>query len=256
MITKGIHVKDLLIDRILKAPPINDYITPGSTPVVAFGDPIKARVATLGINPSSREFLDAKGKLLSGKNRRLADFESLGIKKHTELTKSHAEKVLQDSNNYFQNDQTIYKWFEPLENYVLGSVGASFRDYSATHLDLVQWSTAPVWGAIKDKSARELLIRDDIRFLGELLRASQYELLFLNGSTVVNTMLKFGFVEIEQRGFTPLGNTGKKSALWSGTVRGTSTKCLGWNLNLQHYQTTESNRENLQVWIRRQVENL
>ena len=246
-------MKDLLIDRILKAPPINEYITPGSTPVVAFGDPIKAKVATLGINPSSREFLDAKGQLLRGEARRLAGFESLGIRSHLDLTKSHAEKVLQDSNNYFQNDQTIYKWFEPLEKHVLGPVGASYRDYSAAHLDLVQWSTAPVWGAIKDKNARELLIRDDIRFLGELLRAGKYEVLFLNGSTVVNTMLKFGMVELDPQGFTPLGKSGKKSALWAGTVRGTSTKCLGWNLNLQHYQTTESNRESLQAWIREKV---
>lgn len=249
-------MKDLLIDRILKAPPIDQYITPQSTPVVAFGDPIKAQVATLGINPSSREFLDAKGQLLSGENRRLADFRSLGINHHKEMTSGHAEQVLQDSNNYFNRDETVYKWFEPLERYVLNPISASFRDSSAAHLDLVQWSTAPVWGAIKDKALREVLIRDDIGFLGEMLRSGSYKYLFLNGSTVVNTIVKFGLIELEQDGFTPIGKSGKKSALWKGVVRGTSTICLGWNLNLQHYQTTESNREQLSVWIQDQVKAL
>lgn len=240
----------------MKSPPIKEYITPGSTPVVAFGNPITAKVATLGINPSSREFLDAKGNLLSEENRRLADFQSLGIKSHSEITGSVAKKVLEESNSYFHRDESVYQWFEPLQKYVLDPAGASFKDSSAAHLDLVQWSTAPVWGAIKDSKARDLLIQDDIRFLGEILRAGSYKVLFMNGSTVVNTMLKFGLVEIEQQGFTPLGKAGKKSALWTGRVKGTDTVCLGWNLNLQHYQTTESNRESLRVWITVQVKKL
>jgi hypothetical protein len=249
-------MKQLLLDRILKAPPIQEYITPQSTPVVAFGNPMIAEVATLGINPSSREFLDAKGNLLTEENRRLADFRSLGIQNHAQMTSLHAEKVLENSNNYFKKDSTVYKWFEPLERFVLNTVGTSFRDSTATHLDLVQWSTAPVWGAIKDKTARELLIRDDIRFLGQMLGAGSYRVLFMNGSTVVNTMVKFGLVDIEQQGFTPLGKSGKTSALWTGRVRDTDTICLGWNLNLQHYQTTESNREHLRDWITSRVKGL
>lgn len=249
-------MKDMLLERIMKTPPLEEYLTPQSTPVVAFGDPIRAQVATLGINPSSREFLDGKGQLLSEENRRLADFRSLGIESYSEMTLDHAAQVLEDSNTYFQRDESVYKWFEPLEKYVLKPAGSSFRYSSAVHLDLVQWSTAPVWGAIKDTQARDLLIRDDIRFLGEMLRAGSFKVLFLNGSTVVNTVLKFGLVELEQRGFTSLGKAGKSSALWRGKVRGTDTVCLGWNLNLQHYQTTESNREQLSVWIRDQIEKL
>ena len=39
-------------------------ITPQTTPVVAFGRPQQARVATLGINPSDREFSRRDGSLL------------------------------------------------------------------------------------------------------------------------------------------------------------------------------------------------
>lgn len=249
-------MEKLLLQRIMKSPPINQYITPGSTPVVAFGNPITARVATLGINPSSREFLDAKGNLLSEQNRRLADFQSLGIKGHSDITESVARKVLEESNNYFKNEDSVYQWFEPLQKHVLNPAGASFKDSSAAHLDLVQWSTAPVWGAIKDAKARELLIQDDIRFLAEMLRAGKYRFLFMNGSTVVKTMLKFGLVEIEQQGFTPIGKAGRKSAVWTGRVLDTETVCIGWNLNLQHYQTTESNRVNLENWIAKKVSEL
>ena len=242
-------MENLLLQRIMKSPPMKEYITPGSTPVVAFGNPMTANVATIGINPSSREFLDAKGQLLPEENRRLADFQSLGIKSHKEINESVAKRVLEESNSYFRRDESVYKWFEPLQTYVLDPVKASFRDSTASHLDLVQWSTAPVWGSIKDAKAQDLLIQDDIRFLGELLKAASYKVVFMNGSTVVKTLEKFGLVEIEQDGWTPLGKGTKKSALWKGRVIGSDAVCLGWSLNLQHYQTTEENKVLLRKWI-------
>jgi hypothetical protein len=42
-------------------------VVPGSTPVIAFGDPLTATVATLGINPSWRKFLTDDGSLLCGR---------------------------------------------------------------------------------------------------------------------------------------------------------------------------------------------
>ena len=50
----------------------------GSTPVVAFGDVRKAAVATLGWNPSKREFLDSRGNELVRTERRLETLASLG----------------------------------------------------------------------------------------------------------------------------------------------------------------------------------
>lgn len=246
---QGVQMEDLLLRRIMKSPPISEYITPGSTPVVAFGNPMTAKVATIGINPSSREFLDAKGNLLSEDNRRLADFAYLGIKSHSEIDRSVARRVLDESNSYFQRAESVYQWFEPLQKYVLDPVKASFRESTAAHLDLVQWSTAPVWGAIKDAKARELLIQDDIRFLGEMLNEGSYQVVFMNGSTVVKTLEKFGLVEIQQAGWTPLGKGTKQSALWKGRVVGSDSICLGWSLNLQHYQTTEENKKLLNKWI-------
>jgi hypothetical protein len=51
-------------------------VVPRTAPVIAFGDPCRAKVATLGINPSRREFVE-DGHLRTGPKRRLATLESL-----------------------------------------------------------------------------------------------------------------------------------------------------------------------------------
>ena len=242
-------MENLLLQRIMKSPPMKEYITPGSTPVVAFGNPMTAKVATIGINPAAQEFLDGKGNLLAEESRRLADFRSLGIEAYSEMNESLARKVLEESNSYFRKDESVYRWFGDLQTYVLEPLGFSFKDSTAAHLDLVQWSTAPVWGQIDDHTARDTLIQDDIRFLGEMLRAGSYGFVFMNGSKVVGTLQKFGLVEIQQVGLTPLGKKGKQSPLWKGRVVGTDSVCLGWGLNLQHSQTTPENKALLRKWI-------
>jgi hypothetical protein len=66
-------------DMACRPVPVSEVVT-GSTPVVAFGDPRNASVATLGINPSWHEFLAEDGSLLSGSKRRLATLTSLNAK--------------------------------------------------------------------------------------------------------------------------------------------------------------------------------
>ena len=57
---------EYLLERAAQAPPDGCAVVPGSTPVVSFGHPLKPEVATLGINPSSREFLNRGKTLFSG----------------------------------------------------------------------------------------------------------------------------------------------------------------------------------------------
>ena len=53
-----------LIDRIENPALINAGIIPWACPVPSFGDPKKSTVATLGLNPSNREFVDPNGNEL------------------------------------------------------------------------------------------------------------------------------------------------------------------------------------------------
>ncbi len=84
-----------------------------STPVLSFGDPLGAEVATLGINPSRQEFYSSVGVLLAGDERRLATTDSLGAAPGQSLTADQARQVVADCNDYFQHNP--YSWFKPLE---------------------------------------------------------------------------------------------------------------------------------------------
>lgn len=119
---------------------------PLATPVIAFGDPRTARVATIGINPSAREFVE-NGRLLAGSARRLATLPSLGAERLDELTDAQAEEVLQECASYFSRNP-YRQWFDQLDGLIGVACDASYYAGSACHLDLVPWATDPVWGRV------------------------------------------------------------------------------------------------------------
>lgn len=55
-------VTDVLAAMIRRAAPADVGVLPGTPPVVAFGDPLGATSATLGINPSWAEYLGRDGQ--------------------------------------------------------------------------------------------------------------------------------------------------------------------------------------------------
>ena len=74
-------IEDRVIERAMAPYPEIAEIVPSSTPVVSFGYPNKAIVATLGINPSSNEFQVGNGNknLLAFGSKKLVDTEVLGV---------------------------------------------------------------------------------------------------------------------------------------------------------------------------------
>lgn len=155
---------------------------PGSTPVVSFGNSLTATVATLGLNPSRREFLDERGNELVGDARRLATHVSLGVSDLSLAPSETIATVLDDCNNYFQRNP--YRgWFDHFAP-ILEACGASFYDGTACHLDLIQWATDPTWARLKPASARRLL-DEESEFLAEQLRREHLRLLLVNGRGVI-----------------------------------------------------------------------
>jgi hypothetical protein len=142
-----------LVAMVRRSPPADAPVVPGSTPVVAFGDPRAAEVATLGINPSAHEFTE-DGALLAGGQRRLATLRSLGADALDRLSTAQVARVVADCSAYF--DRRPYRrWFDPLDRLQRSATGASYYDATACHLDLVQWATDPVWGHIPDPRVRQ-----------------------------------------------------------------------------------------------------
>ena len=139
------HVPSYISDRVRQRLPSGLPVVPGSTPVVAFGDVQKARVATLGLNPSKIEFLDNSGNELAGDQRRLETLASLGV---SDLEHASDDLVVRCSTAATRISMPPVPMVQhvgegaPRDRHVILLTG------SACHLDLVQWATDPTWGKL------------------------------------------------------------------------------------------------------------
>ncbi len=183
--------------RLRREPPPGCFVVPGSTPVVAFGDPRTARVATLGLNPSRLEFLDRQGRELDGTARRFETLDSLGVPSLAAADGRTVERTFEACCAYFHRNP-LRAWFDQLDA-VLGTVGASYYAGTACHLDLVQWGTDPTWGRLPPET-RERLLAEDVPFMLEQLRQEPVRLLLLNGSGVIRGFAAATGVLLSERG--------------------------------------------------------
>ena len=99
-------------DRIKSPYPIPKIIVSKSTPVLSFGDFRKAKVFTLGINPSNLEFENKNGELLKNNLRRLHTYNSLKVENYHNLTDKGVDDIFDGCVNYFNRNP--YKWFNKL----------------------------------------------------------------------------------------------------------------------------------------------
>jgi hypothetical protein len=238
--------ESILIDRIKSSRPAVGEILDYSFPVTSFGDLNKARVLTVGINPSVDEFCSRKAgrPLLEPPKKRLVDAESIGVAPGSVLNEQQAQKVLQGNHDYFQSGN-YYHWFDSLEKYALNPLGISYFDGSAAHVDLVQWATNPVWSKITDPAARQELVAESLPFLSRLFHEGEWDLVLLNGREVYRAFREykvFQLQELEQhrvagslRDFR-IGRVGK-------------SPMLSWSVNLPVYGTSLSTREFVSEWV-------
>ena len=199
---------------------------PLATPVIAFGDPGAARLATIGINPSFREFVE-NGRLLAGSARRLATLPSLGAERLDELTDAQAQQVLQECASYFSRNP-YRQWFDQLEDLIGVVCDASYYDGSACHLDLTPWATDPVWSQV-EASARERLLAAGLPLLRRQLDRCAFEVVLLNGRRVIDEVLAAGLVEL--RHVEWLRVDGVSARVCRGASRGATW--VAWSANLQ-----------------------
>jgi hypothetical protein len=167
-------------------------VIPWASPIPVFGNPALARVATLGINPSSREFADASGHELEGSLRRLHTLRSLGLHDWQQAEPSHLEAIRRYCLEYFHR-RPYDAWFKKLD-YILNGVGATYYGFanSACHLDLVPYATSPKWGELRPDQ-RGALLGMSQDSLGLLVRDSPIRVLILNGRSVVSEFERTGF---------------------------------------------------------------
>lgn len=180
-------------------------------------------MASLGFNPSRLEFLAQDGTELSGEKRRLESLTSVGEPDLRRASTDSVYRVVAACDNYFLR-RPYRRWFDPLEN-ILSSLGVSYYDRSACHLDLVQWATDPVWAKLSPN--RKQLLETDIPFLRRQLLEANLKLLLLNGSGIARAYKAFFRVDLNE---SKVPNTRITLYDWRD-ARG--LRILGWSINLQ-----------------------
>lgn len=220
--------RETLIQRIMRDVPENCHVVPVSTPIVSFGNLYEARAVSIGINPSVDEFMSRHipRRILPEEKKRFLDYETLGLEPGSKITREKAEQVLDASFNYFRVNP--YSWFNRMEKYLVNPIGASYFDGSASHLDLVQWATDPVWQNIKDPKISEKLVKDDKEFLFQILSHADYTDILLNGATVVKTVRSLGLFELEEVGRINYGN--QSSLLLTGKYKNSLIRATTLNI--------------------------
>lgn len=172
------------IERLDSGPIMATQVIDWSCPVPFFGDVETARLATVGINPSNREFVNSSGDELNGVDRRLPTLNSLGRDSWSEVDGRQLREIVNACRRYFVTNP-YDRWFRVLEQLLVGTSATFYgKRPTACHLDLIPYATAKKWGTLPLAEQRALLEASGDA-LGLLLRDSRIEVLVLNGASVV-----------------------------------------------------------------------
>ena len=173
-----------LLDRLDSSAISKTNVIRWGCPVPSFGNLSGSRVATLGINPSNREFVDQSGNELEGEYRRFHTLRSLGLDSWSEVDARHLHAILDSCRTYFSGNP-YDRWFKRLDQVISGTMASFYDpDDEACHLDLIPYATGRKWTDLTTQQKSSLLtVAGDT--LGLLLRDSPVRILILNGSSVV-----------------------------------------------------------------------
>lgn len=234
-----------------------------AAPVPYFGDPCRAMIATVGLNPSDREFVNSRGNELTDSSRRFHTLTSLDLLNWNGLASSQLESIHNSCTEYFSRNP-YDAWFRPLD-FLLKGTDASFYSslFHACHLDLIPYATGIKWAYLKPEQRQELLsVSAD--FLGEVLKYSPIKILVLNGKTVIENFeraaeVSFSKEQIEAWRLPRKNGNHIKGFSYEGCISrmasidiGREIHVLGYNHNIQSsYGVTTAVRISIQEWISR-----
>jgi hypothetical protein len=187
-----------LIDRMDDPRITRSGVIRWGAPVPSFGDLATSKVATLGLNPSNREFVDETGKELDGRARRFHTLQSLGLRSWEDANASHLRLILNSCRNYFLCNP-YDRWFKRLDEVVSGTKTSFYDDSNrACHLDLIPYATFHKWTDLTTVQ-RITLLSSAGDVLALLLRDSPVRVLLLNGASVVEHFERLTGLDLERR---------------------------------------------------------
>lgn len=232
-----------------------------AAPIPYFGDPCKATIGTVGLNPSDREFVSSEGAELTGATRRFHTLKSLELSSWSELTPAGLESIHTSCTEYFSRNP-YDAWFKPLDLLLSGTNDSFYSTlFHACHLDLIPYATGIKWAYLKSWQ-RESLLKISASFLGQVLKYSPIKMLVLNGRTVVENFERAAGVNFYKNSVDawslPRKNGNHISGFsYEGRISrmgdidlGRDVCILGYNHNIQSsYGVTSTVRTSIQEWI-------
>jgi hypothetical protein len=237
----------VIAERIRRPIPADSFVLAGSLPIVSFGDPDRAVVATLSLNPSWLEFQSPVGNWLLEADRRLASLKSIGISDPRDLDDAQVAQVAAESNLYFRGPNWYKTWFHWLEALLTNTGAGSYLDGSACHLDLVQWATKPAQGQLP-LAAWDRLVDEDRAFLQWQLRNSNVSAVLINGVTAVASLVQAGLVGSFDDDMIEYETVGGRGQLRVFRAVSDGVLFLGWNKVLAGAIAREGRRR-LTEWV-------
>lgn len=236
-------------------------VIPWAAPVLSFGNLSQAKVATLGLNPSNREFVDIAGNELQGTDRRFHTLDSLGLKRWSDINQEQLTKI-QDSCNYYFEGNPYDSWFKALNKLIAGTNASYYGMFAeACHLDLVPYATACKWVQLSTKQ-RSALLKCSGDALGMLIKESDVDVLILNGQSVIEQLQTVSGCKLVRKavpawtlprregdGVSGFAYTGKIHQIL-GVSLGREVSVLGFSHNIQSsFGVTTKVKESIQQWI-------
>jgi len=247
--------------NLLKELDSESTIIEWASPVFAFGDYSRAKVATIGINPSDKEFLDDSGNLLLNSKRRLHSLETLEISNWETADQRIINEIIISYKEYFKLNP-YNQWFKRLDR-LLSETNLSYYSelFPICHLDLVPFATSTKWGGLSTSEKKELIIISRDLFKS-ILRKNEFEYLILNGASVVNIFSEYFGVDYDikemtnweiQRKSTPVKGYSYQAVI-NIPSKNNSIKILGFNHNIQSsYGISNSILSAMKDWLSEQI---
>jgi hypothetical protein len=259
-------LKDKLQKLLASSELLDCEVISWASPVIAFGNYKRSLIATVGLNPSNREFVDKKGNELTGYEKRFQTLSSLKIDCWEALDENGFDLIERSWSDYFQVNPYV-GWFKDMDLIISGTNNSFFDiDSKACHLDLIPFATQKKW-AFLSKEQQNKLLKISAEVLKDVLINSDIEVLILNGRSVVNNFqqmmnIRLNVQEISDWSLKRSGDRQVKGVAYNGVLKsiknvdlGREIKVLGYNHNLQSsFGITNELRISIKNWIKGQVD--
>ena len=246
------HVVEIALASIRRQPRDFPAVIEWASPVPYFGRAERARIASVGLNPSGREFCDRSGGPLRGRDRRLETLDSLGLRDWSDAGPAECSAVAEACSDYF--DGNPYGWFDPLEVILNRAGQGTLRDGGACHIDLAPWATQPAWSGLKG-AERDALMQCGRATLASLVSSARFEVLLLNGVGVIKGLERATGVRLPVNYAPEWDDRSGRGRRWSVVVDSLGrvelarpVTILGWNWNLQSSHITAATRDSIIAW--------